>query len=85
MSMKKKYEREIERWKKSEEFKDKVAGDGYPKTMLTPNQYEEFREEGEPAKWLFRTHFVRGKYIETPKTGNAMSGWGRKARKIEKE
>ena len=85
--MPKKYEREIEKWKKSEEFKDKTAGDGYPKTMLTPNQYVEFREvEGEPAKMLFSTHFVRGKWKEPlTKYGNAMSGWGRNLKKQQKE
>ena len=53
-----KYQREIELWKKKESYKDKTAGDGYPKSPITPKMYAMFRDEGETPKWLFNTHYI---------------------------
>lgn len=54
----KKYVKEIESWKKKLGYKSKRAGDGYPKSPITPEQYAMFRDEGEPAKMLFSTHYI---------------------------
>ncbi len=85
MGLPEKYKKEIEAWKKKPEYKESMARDGFPKTPLTPNQYEMFREEGEKASTLFRTHFIRGKWVDEGIIGSAMSGWARKVREINKK
>ena len=58
----KKYAKEIEAWKKKPSYKSKRAGDGYPKSPITPEQYAMFRDEGEKSKDLFRTHYIGRRY-----------------------
>jgi len=53
-----KYEKEIELWKNKESYKEKRGMTGYPKTPITPEQYEMFREEGESARILFGNHYI---------------------------
>jgi hypothetical protein len=55
-----KYIKEIQKWKKKPIYRDKIAGDGYPKTPITPEQYVLFRKEGEKSGVLFSTHYIRG-------------------------
>lgn len=57
----KKYVKEIETWKKKEDYKEKIGLNGYPKTPITPEQYEMFREEGETPKILFGGHYIKGR------------------------
>ena len=54
-----KYVKEIEKWKNKETYKEKRGLTGYPKTPITPEQYEMFREEEETPKVLFGNHYIK--------------------------